>query len=306
MSVKSSEFGIVHFPAVSEIEKLGWYVTYAVTMATTPHYAQERFWDPVTGTQLWNDGRRSHFFELLRVEEGAAELRTEQIRHARLEPGDLMLIVPYQWHAFRADPETGLRETYVIFNGSDPRWLLSNGYISPNSPVIRPDDPREIERVFADIRDFAAKNDGAMASPREQWWMSGLVYHALSVVLRTMPMAAGAVSYDSIPHEVLELVNYIKDNSCCDVDIGQVARLSSQAITGRRRQFKRYMGISPHQYHLRERMRLAQDLLRAPNLTVADVAGVLGFADPGYFTRVFKNHFGCCPERWREAIRRGE
>ena len=119
MAVESSEFGIVHFPAVPAVERLGWYVTYSVTMATTPHYGQARFLDSITNTHLWQDGRRSPYFELLRVDEGAAELRTEQIRDARLEPGDLLLIVPFQWYAFRADPETGLRETYVIFNGSD-------------------------------------------------------------------------------------------------------------------------------------------------------------------------------------------
>lgn len=118
MAKEGGDFYMVCFPAVPAVERLGWYVTHSVTMATTPHYRQARFWDSVTNTQLWNDGRRSPYFELLRVDEGAAEVRTEQIRHARLEPGDLLLIVPYQWYAFRPDPETGLRETYVIFNGS--------------------------------------------------------------------------------------------------------------------------------------------------------------------------------------------
>ena len=130
--------------------------------------------------------------------------------------------------------------------------------------------------------------------------MSGLLHHDLSIALDNIPRDTGGISYNSIPYEVLELVNYIKDNLCCDVDIGQMARLSPRAITGKRRQFKRYMGMSPHQYHLRERMSLAQELLREPNLSVSDVADVLGFEDRGYFTRVFKSRFGCSPEHWRE------
>ena len=133
-----------------------------------------------------------------------------------------------------------------------------------------------------------------------------MLHCALSFALNSMPEDIGGVSYNCIPRETLELMNYIKDNLCCDVDIGQIARLSPQAISGRRRQFKCYMGMSPHQYHLQERMRLAQELLMDPGMTVAEVAKVLGFHDRGYFAKAFKRCFGCSPEHWRETNGRGD
>jgi YesN/AraC family two-component response regulator len=43
-----------------------------------------------------------------------------------------------------------------------------------------------------------------------------------------------------------------------------------------------------------------------PAISLADIAGLVGFMDQSYFTRVFKKHTGTSPNRYRmSAARKG-
>jgi len=46
-------------------------------------------------------------------------------------------------------------------------------------------------------------------------------------------------------------------------------------------------------------MRLAQRLLDDPALNVAEAARAAGYADPAYFSRVFRKHTGRSPRAYR-------
>ena len=47
----------------------------------------------------------------------------------------------------------------------------------------------------------------------------------------------------------------------------------------------------------------ARRLLAETTWPVAEVAGRVGFTDPGYFARVFRRDHGVSPQAWRRAAR---
>jgi AraC-like DNA-binding protein len=63
--------------------------------------------------------------------------------------------------------------------------------------------------------------------------------------------------------------------------------------------FSRLRGLSPGDWLRRERMRSAAALLARPELTVAAVGALVGYADPTVFGRVFRAHHGKTPGGWR-------
>jgi AraC-like DNA-binding protein len=69
--------------------------------------------------------------------------------------------------------------------------------------------------------------------------------------------------------------------------------------------FRAAIGMSPVDYLLRRRVQRAQQLLIASDLDVAEVAGRVGFADPFYFSRLFKRRCGATPSDYRRAARSG-
>jgi AraC family transcriptional regulator len=64
--------------------------------------------------------------------------------------------------------------------------------------------------------------------------------------------------------------------------------------------FKSSVGVAPHQWVTRARVREAGRLLRARQMSVAEVAFSLGFASQSHFTDVFRRLTGTTPKRYQQ------
>jgi AraC-like DNA-binding protein len=69
--------------------------------------------------------------------------------------------------------------------------------------------------------------------------------------------------------------------------------------------FKTTTGLTPLRWQMKQRIGMAQRLLADPDLTIADVADRLGFADQSHLTKIFRQAEGQTPAAWRRALKRG-
>jgi transcriptional regulator GlxA family with amidase domain len=69
--------------------------------------------------------------------------------------------------------------------------------------------------------------------------------------------------------------------------------------------FKRCTGSAPIDYFTRLRMERARQLLDRTQLSVKEIATVLGYEDPFYFSRVFKSSSGVAPSDYRSSHKNG-
>ena len=67
--------------------------------------------------------------------------------------------------------------------------------------------------------------------------------------------------------------------------------------------FKRRTGTAPMDYFTRLRMQHACQLLNEASLSVKEVAALMGYDDPFYFSRVFKSVFAVAPVHYRSLDR---
>ncbi len=65
------------------------------------------------------------------------------------------------------------------------------------------------------------------------------------------------------------------------------------------RLFKRELDMSPMQYLTQVRLSHAKRLLKVSNLLIKDICARVGYANPFYFTRLFKRHTGITPTEFR-------
>ncbi len=63
--------------------------------------------------------------------------------------------------------------------------------------------------------------------------------------------------------------------------------------------FKRAMGITPYQYIIERRMRLAREYLTMSDKSVAEIAENCGFESQSYFNYAFKKEVGMTPGQYR-------
>jgi AraC family transcriptional regulator len=69
------------------------------------------------------------------------------------------------------------------------------------------------------------------------------------------------------------------------------------------RLFRRAMGITPHQYLVRSRLRRAARLLADDTRSITNIAFDVGFGDLSNFIRTFHRAAGASPRRFRQASR---
>jgi AraC family transcriptional regulator len=65
--------------------------------------------------------------------------------------------------------------------------------------------------------------------------------------------------------------------------------------------FKRSMGLSPHQFLIRQRVERAKRLLKQPDRTITAIALDCGFANQSHFARYFRQCTGMNPNQFRKS-----
>jgi AraC-like DNA-binding protein len=71
-----------------------------------------------------------------------------------------------------------------------------------------------------------------------------------------------------------------------------------------RKTFKREVGVTPHEYLVGARMKLAKEILLSTkenkhlNYTCTQIAEMCGYGEPLYFSRVFKKYYGVAPSQF--------
>jgi AraC family transcriptional regulator len=66
--------------------------------------------------------------------------------------------------------------------------------------------------------------------------------------------------------------------------------------------FKQSVGQSPHQYVLQSRIERSKQLLKQPELSIAQVAQCVGFQNQSHFTTAFHRSVGCTPKAYRSQV----
>ncbi|HEY0828579.1 MAG TPA: AraC family transcriptional regulator [Bacilli bacterium] len=66
------------------------------------------------------------------------------------------------------------------------------------------------------------------------------------------------------------------------------------------RQFRQEFGLSPHSYHLQQKIELAKDKLEQERSSISSIAEQLHFGSVHYFCRAFKAHTGYSPMQYRQ------
>ncbi len=101
----------------------------------------------------------------------------------------------------------------------------------------------------------------------------------------------------------VETALWIHAHSPENIDLEQAAAQAEISPFHFLRLFSSVLGVTPHQYLVRSRLRHAARLLADDEISVTDVAYDVGFADLSNFVRTFHRAAGVSPRRFREASR---
>ncbi|HIK17741.1 MAG TPA: helix-turn-helix transcriptional regulator [Leptolyngbyaceae cyanobacterium M33_DOE_097] len=102
--------------------------------------------------------------------------------------------------------------------------------------------------------------------------------------------------------QVRYVMAFIEDHLEQDLNLNEMANLVQLSPHYFASLFKQTVGQSPYQYVLQRRIERSKQLLKQPDLTIAQVAQLVGFQNQSHFTTAFRRVVGCTPKTYRNQI----
>ncbi len=119
-------------------------------------------------------------------------------------------------------------------------------------------------------------------------------------VLRHSTASAPAVPPDNWFLKKLD-THLAKHLSNGNLNVGGILRIIGMSRTCLHRKLVELTGMSTTEYIRYVRLRRAAELMEVqPELNMFEVASSVGFNNQSYFTKKFKEVFGCCPRKYQE------
>ena len=100
-----------------------------------------------------------------------------------------------------------------------------------------------------------------------------------------------------------KVISIIKENlSNQDFGVNQLVDEMCVSISQLQKKLSRLTNHSPSEFIMLHRMKKSLELIRQPGMTITELATMVGFQDPFYFSRCFKKHFGKSPKAFAETV----
>lgn len=101
---------------------------------------------------------------------------------------------------------------------------------------------------------------------------------------------------------LVSIIEVIKDNITKKIELGTIAKNAGLSTSSLYRLFKTEMGISPIEFIILEKIKLAKSYLTDKNIYIKNVSYEAGFEDSNYFIRLFKHYEGITPKQYQQLL----
>ncbi|MBL4635133.1 MAG: helix-turn-helix transcriptional regulator [Kofleriaceae bacterium] len=257
------------------------------------------------------------------IKNGRAIIVGHGIRHD-LEPGDAVLlprggrgyvlgtgenvpVVPVEF----SPEQKGLCCQRIGGDGPESEFLCCSFRVSraslpllqllPSIVVSNGQNKGVIDRTFSDL--FAEQGLSVETGRR------GIALHLSSfllllmlrdVVAHNQGVSQGVLSAIADPR-LAKVVTVLLDDLSENWSLDKLAGVAGMSRAAFAAVFHEKLGMTPMRYVHQCRMRQAAQLLCNPALSLSEVGGKVGYADPTSFSRAFRREFGKSPREFRRA-----
>lgn len=236
----------------------------------------------------WGPGVRDHFL-LHHVIAGSGVFACGDRRYA-LKAGDTFLIYPNTTIHYCAAAQEPWEYVWVGFSGLDAAAYVELTDFSPQEPVLCQRSSREIRELMEAVYHSCGPSVG------EELTMTARLYELVAFLVRTADGSRGQ------PREQLDCAQlaaeYIIDHYETPITVEGLADYASVSHSSLYRRFVKRYQMSPKRFLLEYRIQRACVLLTTTSCSIQEISNSVGFEDPFYFSRVFKEIKGVSPRQY--------
>lgn len=211
--------------------------------------------------------------------------------------GNMILYQPKQVQDYFYFGRDGTQVWFVHFTGREVRNILKHYGIPTDSYVLHTGLSREYEELFRRMRDELVQCSWGYEE------MLTYLFRELLVTMHrhmteNMPPVSGFIR-----DEIERAGRYFEEHYNEEINIEQYAVSRNMSTSWFNRSFRSAMGTSPMRFILDVRIRNAQVLLETTDYSISVIAGLVGYDNPLYFSRLFRKAKGLSPAKYRKTFR---
>ncbi len=233
-------------------------------------------------------------FQLLYIASGKAYFHFgSEENETVVTAGHMVLYRPREMQKYEYYAIDQTEVYWVHFTGSDVTNLLRKYEIPIKEHVFYTGTSPEYQWIFRQMIQ-------ELQNCRENYQMllTMLLGQIFIHINRQLKEGNKATSY--MLEETERATRYFSENYNKPICIEEYAESRHVSACWFIRQFKHYTGMPPMQYILSIRIANAQNLLETTAYTVSEIAAIVGYDNPLYFSRLFKKQLGMSPTEYRK------
>ena len=219
--------------------------------------------------------------------------------------GDLIFVPSAVLHRTTAADNRDHERTVIYFQDQFLEDLIPD---IANHPIMNRfySEPKVVRLKLADqvvIENILAKlnHEYQKQLPYSQLYLKILLIELLLIANRIEPADASVYEPLSPIHEKIhKIVRYLRKNYQKPVSLSQLAKKFYISQYYLSRMFKAVTGLSLIEYLNTIRIQEAQKLLTECDLTITEIASMVGYESQTYFGRTFKRIIGLSPREYRK------
>lgn len=240
-------------------------------------------------------GETHNFWECVYVNKGEICVSADEKVYDLVE-GEIIIHKPLEFHKFHINSDEGVN--LIVFSFSLDGTLSD---FLRNKIIKLSDDEKHILHLLLhyvsthknplsndqrDFLDFDNQYPDYLQTVRSYIYLLLLSFTTNNSAVKTLK------TFDSIIYQ--KAVRYMTENIEHNISIPEIAKFCNVGTTFIKLTFKKYSGISVHNFFLKLKMRYAVELLKNGH-NVTEVSMMLGFCSQPYFSSAFKREFGYPP-----------
>ena len=185
---------------------------------------------------------------------------------------------------------------WVHFTGSEVKNLLRKYGIKDGMNVIYSGTSLEYTRIFKQM--IYELQLCQVDYPQ----LLSMLLQQIFILLHRQLTRDRTIKNEYLESEMELATQYFNENYNTDISIENYAASRGMSISWFIRNFKKYSKITPMQYLVSLRITNAQILLETTNYSISEIAAIVGYDNPLYFSRIFRKQKGVSPKQYRDKV----
>lgn len=233
------------------------------------------------------------------VDRGSMWLLEPETRRTLVGQGQYYVLRPGQEHSQEVDPH--VHTLFVEFPREQVEEVTHELTGTRNLAFLEPTIALAQREIFTLLESIATEVEHSLDGM--QIMLQSLGIQLTVQLLRTQRHGEKERENHQVSRvlspEIRRSIDFIHAYYTDNLSLQQVATSASLSPYHFLRLFKRQVGITPHTYIQRLRLRQAALLLSSSDEPITAIASHLGFSSPGHLSESFRRHYGLTPSQYR-------